>query len=60
MVSQGERPGYRVQPLPDGRWEAVGLPGVTVAAPSRSEAVKAMREAIVVLEVPREAFDLET
>jgi hypothetical protein len=61
MISGGERPGYRARAVPDGRWEAVGLPGVTVAASSSPEAAEAMRAAIAaVLEVPADAFDVET
>jgi hypothetical protein len=54
-------PSYRVTPRPDGRWEVVGLPGVTVTASGRWEAAEAMRAAIAaVLEVPADMFDVGT
>ena len=61
MISGGERPGYRLNALPDGSWAAVGLPGVTVPTSCRWEAVEALRAAIAaVLEVPPNSFDVET
>ena len=46
--------------LPDGSWGIEGWPGVTVAAPTRLEALDAMRAALAaVLEVPADAFDVE-
>jgi hypothetical protein len=61
MISGGERPGYRLEALPDGSWGVVGLPGVTVTAAGRREALEAARAAIAaVLEVPADAFDVET
>lgn len=60
MVSAGERPAYRLRGLPDGSWTVDGLPGVVDAA-SRRDAPNAARAAIaVVLEVPPDAFDVET
>ncbi|MEO6207208.1 MAG: hypothetical protein ABIP77_04565 [Candidatus Limnocylindrales bacterium] len=60
MVSRGERPGYRLQPLQDGSWGALGLPGVSVASTGRRAARDAMRAAIAeVLDVGAEAFDQE-
>ena len=59
LVSQVERPGYRLEALADGRLGAVGLPGITVAAAARWEAVEAMRAVIAtVLEVAPDAFDV--
>ena len=43
MISGGERPGYRLEALPDGSWAVVGLPVVTVAAVSRRDAPEAAR-----------------
>ena len=61
MISGGGRPRYRLEALPDGSWTVIGLPGITVAAASRRDAPDAARAAIaVVLEVPVEAFDVET
>ncbi len=60
MVGRGERPGYRLRAAQDGAWTVVGLPGVTVTAETKRAALTAARTAIAaVLEVPRDAFDLE-
>jgi len=59
MISGGERPGYRLEALTDGSWAIE--PGVIVAATGRREAPAAARAVIaVVLEVPADAFDVET
>ena len=61
MVSRGERPGYRLQPVQDGSWAVLGLPGVSVAASGQRAALDAMRAAIAaVLDVDATAFDVET
>ena len=61
MISGGARPGYRLEALADGSWAAVGLPGVTVPASSRREALETMRATIAaVLEASADAFDVET
>jgi hypothetical protein len=64
MISQGERPGYCVRIVADPAGVArglVGLPGVTGTAASRRDAPDAARAAIAaVLEVPADAFDVET
>ena len=60
MISQGERPGYRLAFAPDGSWSLVGLPGVTGTAASRRDAPDAARAAIAaVLEVPPDSFDVD-
>jgi hypothetical protein len=46
MISSGERPGYRLEVLPDGSLAIEGIPGVTVAATSRRDAPAAARAAI--------------
>ena len=61
MISGGERPGYRLVGLSDGRYGVDGLPGVVVAALSRRAALEPMRRAVAaVLEVPADVFDVET
>ena len=64
MVSQGERPGYRlrIDQGPSGvTWSLVGLPGVTGTAPSYRDAPDVARAAIAAaLEVPPDSFDVET
>jgi hypothetical protein len=63
MISQGERPGYRLLILanPAGvAWSITGLPGVTGTAGSRRDARDVARAAIAaVLEVPADTFDVE-
>jgi hypothetical protein len=64
MISQGERPGYRLRVVEDPAgvaWSLVGLPGVSGTAARRTDAPDAARAAIAaVLEVPPGAFDVET
>ena len=61
MVSRGERPAYRPQPVLDGSWGVSGLPGRGSAATGWRAALDAMQAAIsAVLDVDPEAFDLET
>ena len=61
MISRGERPGYRLVARSDGSWAVDGLPGVVVGPVGRREAADAARAAIAaVLEVPTDAFDVET
>ncbi len=63
MISQGDRPGYRltIDPAPAGvSWSLVGLPGVTGTAPSHRDAPDVARAAISeVLDVPLDSFDVE-
>ena len=64
MISQGERPGYRLTialAVAGVAWSLVGLPGVTGTAASRREVPDVARAAIAaVLEVPEDSFDVET
>jgi hypothetical protein len=61
MVAQGERPGYRLVKLHDGRYGVDGLPGLAVTGTTAREASDAVRTAIAeVLEVPAEAFDVSS
>lgn len=61
MVSRHERPGYLLEPRPDGSWAVSGLPGVSVVAPGRRAAMDALRVAIAeVLDVDPQAFDMQT
>jgi len=60
MIARGERPGYRLRAAQDGLWAIDGLPGA-VAASGRREALDAARAAIAEwLDVPPDAFDVES
>lgn len=60
MVSRGERPGYRLTPSQDGRWELNALPWLPMTASNRLEALAAAKTAIAKwLEVHPGTFDVQ-
>jgi hypothetical protein len=60
MIARGERPVYRLFVGPDGRWGVGGLPGISVAAPSRHAATASIRSTIAAaLDVDPMAFDVD-
>ena len=61
MIARGDRPGYRLMPAQDGRWQVDALPWLSVTAQARREALDEARAAIAAwLDVRPDSFDVET